>query len=66
MQDRLTPRQRDRIDHARLVAVSEAADIAETTAPDALMYADAFGYTRATVRELLEVIDELIGGASDA
>jgi hypothetical protein len=61
-------RQRRRVEHAREIAVSEAAAIAAgyegiNLADAGLVYAHAFGYTRATVRELLEVIDELTGGA---
>ena len=64
----LTGLQRARVERAREVAASEAVAIAaewDHIDPDDLVqvHAYAFGITRATVISLLEVIDQLTGGA---
>jgi hypothetical protein len=63
----LTESQRRHVELARKVAAASAEDLAAGSgiAPDdrAVLYSHAFGYTRATVSDLLAIIDDLTGGA---
>ena len=66
----LTPTQLDRVERARaLTRVEGRAAVAEfidADRPDdpSMVYAQAFGYAKETIRGLLEVIDLLTGGQS--
>ena len=58
--------QRLQVERARKTAAASAEELAMPgTAPDDLstIYAQAFGYARGTVGELLAIIDDLTGGA---
>ena len=63
----LTDAQRRQVEQARVVATSEAEEIAGLgdlgPGNDAVMYATALGRTRGTVTTLLQIIDEITGGA---
>lgn len=63
---KLTDRQRRLVERARELAAADAEDIAIADADPgnlAMLYAVAFGSAQATVEVLLEVIDEISGGA---
>jgi hypothetical protein len=70
MSSTLNPAQRRRVDQAR--ALSDIPDgdrealaaYIKTRADSPVLYAEAFGWARATIDDLLEVVDSLTGGAS--